>query len=548
MNRSKWSRRLVMATVVLGVVFFATTALATSASVSHKTMPGYEYAHVGDTVWYRTQVGNPNSTPAMISVWITYPDGHVDTLDAQREWAAGEVQTYDSPYVVKGTEPLSDEPTPGEYEISSWGEFSAYLIVQPNDTFWGGEEAKVSILQPGVTASAAVDFDGDSSFSDTESNYAGNPATWQVVVENTGNCATTVTLSDSLGSDWGAPFVLAAGESRTVTATTSSIGATTPNTITATAVDRLGGEDGTVTSSETATAVVVAPSLSVETSVDFDGDGVFSDDSETGFIGDEATWRVVVTNNGTEPVTDIIVTDTNGHTFDTIPVLLPGASITFEYSSVVDETTTNEAAATGKDPLGGEVSGDDDATAVTGGRRYADISITKSANVATAVANDLVAYTLRIENVGNGTASGFTITDDFDERYVDVVDAAGGTVSGGKIVWAADADLAAGETRTITYTVRVKSEESLQTGTTLVDNTVVVELEEDPDEKNNTAKVTVTVDNPFLPFTPAKTTTASGDPYLPYTGANGLLLWVLAACAAGAGFGLRKLVLEREKA
>jgi uncharacterized repeat protein (TIGR01451 family) len=131
-----------------------------------------------------------------------------------------------------------------------------------------------------------------------------------------------------------------------------------------------------------------------------------------------------------------------------------------------------------------------------------DLAITKVADRETADPEDVITYTLTYWNLGETDAEDFTIVDDFDERYVTIVDSAGGTVSGGKITWALPGPLAPEDgPQTITYKVKVIAD--MPDGTTRIDNTVVISHPLDSDPTNNTddERVTVTVGEPFLPFT-----------------------------------------------
>ncbi|MEA5075143.1 MAG: SdrD B-like domain-containing protein [Coriobacteriia bacterium] len=153
-----------------------------------------------------------------------------------------------------------------------------------------------------------------------------------------------------------------------------------------------------------------------------------------------------------------------------------------------------------------------------------DLAITKSVNKATADPGELLTYTLTYWNTSDVVAYDFTITDDYDQRYVTVVNAAGGTVADGKIVWtlAGPLDKADGK-QTITYTVRVVND--MPDGTTNVDNVVVIRHPDDTDPSNNTDD--------------ARTVVRVGEPFLPFTGGEYLLLIGLAALAASAGAVLR---------
>jgi len=129
-----------------------------------------------------------------------------------------------------------------------------------------------------------------------------------------------------------------------------------------------------------------------------------------------------------------------------------------------------------------------------------DLVITKKADVETAEEGDIVTYTITWWNDGATPAEDYTIVDDFDERYVTVIDAAGGTVAGGKITWTFAGPLAKEDGKqTATYKVRINAE--MPDGTTNVDNVVVIAHPDDIDLTNNTDDDRVVVRTEFLPFT-----------------------------------------------
>ncbi len=151
-----------------------------------------------------------------------------------------------------------------------------------------------------------------------------------------------------------------------------------------------------------------------------------------------------------------------------------------------------------------------------------DLVITKKADVETAEEGDIVTYTITWWNDGATPAEDYTIVDDFDERYVTVIDAAGGTVAGGKITWTFAGPLAKEDGKqTATYKVRINAE--MPDGTTNVDNVVVIAHPDDIDLTNNTDDDRVVVRTEFLPF----------------TGGEYLLLFGLALLALIAGGALR---------
>jgi len=128
-----------------------------------------------------------------------------------------------------------------------------------------------------------------------------------------------------------------------------------------------------------------------------------------------------------------------------------------------------------------------------------DIGIEKVVNPTQAKVGDTLTYTLKYTMVVGGIVDEpLTIVDDYDEDYVEIVDANGGVVSGGTITWTFNETLANGESDTLTYTARVKT--GVADGTR-IDNVVVIEMAGDSDPTNNRDDARVIVGEPFLPFT-----------------------------------------------
>jgi hypothetical protein len=104
------------------------------------------------------------------------------------------------------------------------------------------------------------------------------------------------------------------------------------------------------------------PCIDVQKTVDCNNDTVFLD-QDWGIAGDTAHWRVVVTNCGNCNLTNIMVTDDNGHDFGPAFNLSIGAPpVVFNYDTVVNVDTTNWAYVTGYAPTGAPVSDEDSAT------------------------------------------------------------------------------------------------------------------------------------------------------------------------------------------
>jgi uncharacterized surface anchored protein len=162
-----------------------------------------------------------------------------------------------------------------------------------------------------------------------------------------------------------------------------------------------------------------------------------------------------------------------------------------------------------------------------------DLGIHKSANKSVVVPGQEVVYTLTYFNIGESNATDFVIVDDYDETKMDVVDAAGGTVSGGKITWNIAGPLAHDASAVITYTLRAKT--GLTTGT-VIDNSATISITDlrDPTADDNFDTVRITVgDEPYSPYTEEEDS-------LPFTGADVTLLLLAAAALALAGALIRR--------
>ncbi|NTW29326.1 MAG: DUF11 domain-containing protein [Coriobacteriia bacterium] len=150
---------------------------------------------------------------------------------------------------------------------------------------------------------------------------------------------------------------------------------------------------------------------------------------------------------------------------------------------------------------------------------FSDVTLVKSADRTKAKPGDLVTYTLTYTNTEPLTVSGLTITDNYDQRYMTPVNVAGGIDNGDTIKWVDNTPLKQGESRTITYTMRVKA--AMPAGTTHIGNTATIT----PYDHQSSWNVDVTVDDPFLPF----------------TGGNWSLIGMFALLAAGLGVFLRRI-------
>lgn len=155
-----------------------------------------------------------------------------------------------------------------------------------------------------------------------------------------------------------------------------------------------------------------------------------------------------------------------------------------------------------------------------------DLAITKLADDHTVDEGQLVTYTLTYWNLmTEEDAYDYTIVDDYDERYISIVNANGGTVADGKISWrfAGPLSYEMGK-QTLTYTARVSS--TMPARTTYIDNVVVIDDDRDFNYTNNK-------DDERIVYRP------EGEPFLPFTGGEYRLLLGFAVAAAVLGLLLR---------
>ena len=299
------------------------------------------------------------------------------------------------------------------------------------------------------------------------------------------------------------------------------------NTAEATAIDN---EENPASDDDDATALVgdMVPVVEIDKTVDV---------SSLPEPGGDFTFTLTISNAGVEPFTITSLTDTNltepypaevaaliGQTIDPGGELSASYTITHTEAGVYDNVAVVEVV---DNEQSTDTDTDDESVRVEPFLPFTepDLTITKSVDKATADPGELLTYTLTYWNMGDAAAYDFTIEDDFDQRYVTVVDAAGGTVADGKIVWAFEGPLDPEDgKKTITYTVRITRD--MPEGTTNVDNVVVIVDPLDGDDSNNTDRARSKVRVP-------------GEPFLPFTGGEYLLLIGLAAVAATLGTVIR---------
>ena len=109
-----------------------------------------------------------------------------------------------------------------------------------------------------------------------------------------------------------------------------------------------------------------------------------------------------------------------------------------------------------------------------------DLWTIKTADKTNAQPGDIVTYTLQYGNEGNYQGDNVTVTDNFDENYMEVIDAGGATVSGGNLVWLTPGAMPIGYSATKTYQLKIKETVTFPAGITNILNTVNIANHQNP--------------------------------------------------------------------
>ena len=351
--------------------------------------------HGGDAVLWTVEVTNLGDD-ALTDVTLSDDNGHA----------------YGDPFdLVPGASQSFTYTTNPEQDVTNVVSASATDAL--GGTVSDSDNAAVHVIQPGLDVVETVT---------PETLYSGDMALWRVLVTNAGEeLLTDVTLSDDVnGHDYGDPFDLAPGASRSFTYTTAPEADVT-NTVTASGLDPLGGS---VSASDDAAVNVIQPAIQV----------VETAEPAMAYAGDEVVWQVVVTNVGDDPLTQINMSDLNGHAYGPSFDLAAGESVTFTYSTYPVVNVSDETTATGRDSLGGTVSDSDSASVEV---IHPAIQVVETVDPPLTYVGSEVVWHVVVTNVGDDPLTGVTLSDDAGHDY------------------GAPFSLAVGASRTFSYTTIV---------------------------------------------------------------------------------------------
>ncbi|MCP4540225.1 MAG: Cys-Gln thioester bond-forming surface protein [Chloroflexi bacterium] len=324
--------------------------------------------YVGNLVNWEVVVTNVGDDP-LTQVTMADLNGH--PYGASFDLAVGKSVTFT--YTTNPTVDVTDV-------VTATGKDSLNGTVTDNDS------ASVGVIDPAIQVVESVN---------PPLVYTGEAVTWEIIVTNVGNDPLTqVTLTDDNGHDYGTTFDLAIGDSKTFTYTTN-VTMTTENDVTAVGTDSLGGA---VTDDDSAIVNVISPDIQVVESVTPD----------TIHSGDQVVWQVTVSNNSSDPLTNITLTDDNGHDYGVPFNLAVGESKTFTYTTAPTGNTTNLVTALGYDSLGGQVS--DSATAQVKLINPA-VQVIKTVSADMIYGGQSVEWTITVFNRGDTTLYNVTVTD-----------------------------------------------------------------------------------------------------------------------------------------
>ncbi|WP_341934385.1 DUF11 domain-containing protein [Microbacterium sp. LWO14-1.2] len=279
----------------------------------------------------------------------------------------------------------------------------------------------------GIRASIVVTKDAD--LDPAAEGVAGDIVTWTYSLQNTGNVTLTgVSLTDRLAGstapqyvwpDPARPGVLLPGQTVTATSAYELTQADVDRGTVASAVDGTGrpprGAD--VAGSATASVQIAArPGLAATKAGTVDG---------AGGVGDRIDYSFGITNTGNVTLTLVDLVDAlagvSSPTFDwpgEPGVLLPGETVdatadyTITQADVDRGSVTNIATASGKPPVGDTITASTPATETTVASAAPALLTGKTATLrGDGSVGDIVDYAFTIENTGNVTVSGITLSD-----------------------------------------------------------------------------------------------------------------------------------------
>ena len=381
-----------------------------------KTVNGGESdtVHVGDDLVYELTFTNNGDTPLTITSLTDVANGSAvdlpagcDSLVNSTPLAVGASRTC-TYTVAAGTGDVTN--TARVVGVDALGK-----SVNASDT------AVVDVIHPLISLVKKVNGQ------DSVTAHQGDTVTYSLLITNTGDTALTITaLTDVAGgkavtlSQACLDLVgdgLAVGASVSCTYTGTAPADDLTNTATVTGVDSIGGDKGTVQSSDSALVDVIHPTIGITKLVN-------GEEAVTVHEGDLLTYSVTFTNTGDTPLTISAFGDrANGVVVD-LPAacdayvgvtLQPTESRTCTYTATATAADVNNiASVTGVDSLGGPkgtVSATDDADVTVISPAVQIVKTVNGEKSDTVHEGDELTYDLAITNIGDTPLTLTALTD-----------------------------------------------------------------------------------------------------------------------------------------
>ena len=249
--------------------------------------------------------------------------------------------------------------------------------------------------------------------------------------------------------------------------------------------------------------------------------------SLTASPGDDLTYTITVSNTGGAAATNVkivddydqahlTITDAGGGwddgdklTWDGSIVVPAGGSVQRIYTARLSSASAfacGETAVTNTAKVlqDSEAVHQDTATVTVTRECAPSLSIDKAVSSNTASPGDSLTYKVTLTNSGDADATNVSIVDDYDQAYLTITDAAGGSDDGDKLTWDGSIVVAAGGSVQRTYTAQLSSASAFPCGETAVTNTAKV-LQDSEAIDQDTATVRVARDCPPPPPPPPPT-------------------------------------------
>lgn len=383
-------------------------------------------ADEGDVITYTITVANTGNVPVTdVAVTDELPGLSAMTPASVATLAPGEDEDFTATYTVT------------QADVDTGG------VLRNTATAAGtGPEGPVtsppaSVDVTVVAATPELLTDKEAELDDTNGNGVadeGEKISYTFTVRNTGNVTVEdVVVDDPMVSDISpASASIAPGDSQVFTADDYTVtqadvdgGGPIVNRASATGSDPDGGE---VTSPEDTTStdtVTRAPGLSIEKSAEITTDDGQSDKADE---GDVITYTFEVTNTGNVTMANVRVEDALPGLSPTSPLqvatLAPDADATFTATYTVTqadvdagEPVHNSAVATGSGPAGAPTTSAPDTTDTDVADAETGLAMDKTAVLddtngnGSADRGEVIAYSFTVENTGNVTLTGVSVTD-----------------------------------------------------------------------------------------------------------------------------------------